>query len=326
MSGQLFLRAGRAVRGIPGAGAAGPPVNRRRWLAAAALSFAVVGLSRAATTVVDGHASYPECPLWHEGRLFFVEYAADDIKVWDGRSLAIYWKKEHCGPSGLAEFGAGHLLVACYDSNSLVELDGRGVELRSISADDRGRAFTGPNDFASDGAGGLYFSASGEYDIRAPITGTVLHLSKEGVATELAGTIHYSNGLALSHDGKHLLVAEMLAGRILEFPILADGSLGPRRVWARLSDLAPPTSGTDAYNGPDGVRAGADGNYYIAQNGSGRVLVVDEQRKLVRQIRLPTRYVTNVGFGPDGPGTLYITGLFDAWHAPYAGVVYRWTR
>ena len=319
----LYRRGGRAAQGVHAVGAC---ARRRQWLAAAVLSFVAVGLCSAATSVVDGHAAYPECPLWHRGRLFYVEYSADDIKVWDGRSLATYWKKDHCGPSGLAEFGAGHLLVACYDSNSLVELNEHGVELRSIGVDDRGRPFIGPNDFTPDGAGGYYFTASGAYDLKAPITGTVLHLSRDGVATELAGTIHYSNGLTLSHDGKHLLVAEMLAARILEFPILADGSLGPRRVWARLADLAPPTPGSDAYNGPDGIRAGSDGYYYIAQNGSGRVLVVDEHPRLIRQIRVPTRYVTNIGFGPDGPGTLYITGLFDAWHAPYAGVVYRWTH
>jgi len=45
--------------------------------------------------------------------------------------------------------------------------------------------------------------------------------------------------VALSPDGKSLLVSEMLAGRILSFPIQADGRLGPRSVWARLQDLLP---------------------------------------------------------------------------------------
>ena len=88
--------------------------------------------------------------------------------------------------------------------------------------------------------------------------------------TEVANTIHYSNGLTLARDQQHLLVAEMLAGRVLSFPIEADGKLGSRTVWARLEDLAPPTPNEDAYNGPDGVKLGPDGNYYIAQNGSGR--------------------------------------------------------
>ena len=36
----------------------------------------------------------------------------------------------------------------------------------------------GHNDFASDGHGGVYVSASGVYDIKAPITGAVLHMSQ----------------------------------------------------------------------------------------------------------------------------------------------------
>src|SRR5437763_14370486 len=106
----------------------------------------------------------------------------------------------------------------------------------------------GHNDFASDGHGGVYFSASGVYDIKAPITGAVLHMAADGkTLTEVADTIHYSNGLTLDKGQRHLLVAEMLAGRVLSFPIGADGKLGPRTVWARLQDLAAPTPHEDAY-------------------------------------------------------------------------------
>src|SRR5205085_4376529 len=77
----------------------------------------------------------------------------------------------------------------------------------------------GHNDFASDGHGGVYLSASGVYDIKAPITGAVLHMSADGkTLTEVADTIHYSNGLTLDKGQRHLLVAEMLAGRVLSFP------------------------------------------------------------------------------------------------------------
>jgi sugar lactone lactonase YvrE len=120
-----------------------------------------------------------------------------------------------------------------------------------------------------------------------------------------------------------LLVAEMLAGRILAFSVHADGSLGERRVWARMQDLAPPTPNQDAYNGPDGFKLGPDGNYYIAQNGSGRVLVVGEDRHLSRTINVAVPYVTNIAFGPDGARTVFVTGAFDQWKPPYQGVVYR---
>lgn len=295
-----------------------------------AFSFLIVclfGVARAGIEVIDPHARYPEGPLWDQGRLLYVEYAGAGIKMWDGKQAKDYWRKDHCGANALIHFRGDHVLVACYDGNYLVELNAQGKEVSTFSKDSSGKPFTGPNDFSSDGTGGVYFSASGVYDIKAPITGAVLHLSADGQDLRVvADTIHYSNGLTLSKDGHHLLVAEMLAGRVLSFPILADRSLGSRVVWARLQDLAAPTPHEDAYNGPDGIKLGPDGYYYIAQNGSGRVLVVNDEKKLVRMINVPTPYVTNVGFGPDGAETVYITGAFDPWKAPFPGAVYRWSR
>ena len=298
--------------------------RRRAGLAASLLCLLAAPSLAEKIATIDADAHYPEGPLWRDGKLFYVEYAASDIKHWDGGRTALYWHKDGCGPSALIPFN-DHLLVACYDENSLVELDASGKEVRSIRADTSGKPFIGPNDFAADGHGGVYFSASGVYDIKAPITGTVLHMTSDGrTITEVANTIHYSNGLTLTGDQQHLLVAEMLAGRVLSFPVGPDGRLGPRTVWARLQDLAPPTPHEDAYNGPDGVKLGPDGNYYIAHNGSGRVLVVTDDKKLVRTIDVPTPYVTNMAFGP--AGTVFVTGAFEQWKPPYPGAVYRWPR
>jgi sugar lactone lactonase YvrE len=300
--------------------------GRVRYLAVCVLSFAAASALAGPLATVDPDAHYPEGPLWRDGKLFYVEYATGDVKSWDGTRTATYWHRDGCGPSALLPFN-GHLLIACYDDNSLVELDAGGKQLRTLRSDSRGRPFIGPNDFTTDGHGGVYFTASGVYDIKAPITGTVLHMTADGgTLTEVADTIHYSNGLTLAKDQQHLLVAEMLAGRILSFPIGADGKLGPRTVWARLQDLAAPTPHEDAYNGPDGLKLGPDGNYYIAQNGSGRILVVGEDRKLVRTIEVPTPYVTNMAFGANGADTLFVTGAFEQWKPPFPGAVYRWTR
>jgi gluconolactonase len=260
--------------------------------------------------------------LWHEGRLYYVEYTTGSVMAWDGTATRVYWHRDGCGPSGLIKFRDG-LLVACYDENALVLLEAAGRESAVIRAPRRTGPMRGPNDLAADGRGGVYVSASGVYDKKAPITGTIWHLAADGrTLTQIADTIHYPNGLTRSPDGRHLLVAEMLAGRILSFEILADGSLGTRSVWARLQDLAPPTANEDAYNGPDGLKLGPDGNYYVAQNGSGRVLVVNGECTLVRTISVPTPYVTNLAFGTDG--VVFVTGAFDQWKAPFPGAVYRW--
>src|SRR5438105_14501886 len=107
----------------------------------------------------------------------------------------------------------------------------------------------GHNDFASDGHGGVYLSASGVYDIKAPITGAVLHMSADGkTLTEVADTIHYSNGLTLDKGQRHLLVAEMLAGRVLSFPIGADED----RKLVRTIEVATPYVTNIAF-GPNGA-------------------------------------------------------------------------
>jgi gluconolactonase len=301
--------------------------SRRVLGGALAVGLCVCGPALAEQIItVDPQAHYPEGPLWRDGKLFFVEYAQSNIKTWDGRGVSVYWHKDGCGANSLIPFN-GHLLVACYDNNSIVELNAAGKEVRVVSTDSSGQRFTGPNDFTGDGHGGIYFSASGVYDIKAPITGTVLHITADGKGiSEVAHTIHYSNGLTLAKDGNHLLVAEMLAGRILSFPVGADGKLGIRTVWARLQDLAPATPHEDAYNGPDGLKLGPDGNYYIAQNGSGRVLVVSDDKKLVRIINVPTPYVTNMAFGANGADTVFVTGAFEQWKPPFPGAVYRWTH
>src|ERR1700676_390859 len=142
-------------------------------------------------------APMPDGPLWQQERLLYVEYPGQGgVRVWDGQRAVTYWAKDHCGPTALIELRNHHLLVACYDANTIVELDQNCKELRSIEQDDAGKPFVGPNDFAADGAGGIYFSASGVFDLKAPITGAVLHISADGRhLVEVANTIHYSNGL-----------------------------------------------------------------------------------------------------------------------------------
>jgi gluconolactonase len=301
-----------------------------RWLLALwwiVSATAPAGASRANTELVDAAAAYPEGPLWRDGKLLYVEYAGPGIKMWDGKQITSYWSGAHCGASGLIDYRHHHLLVACYDANTIVELDETGKQIRTIDKDGAGKPFIGPNDFTADRNGGIYVSASGVYDLKAPISGTLLYMSPaKGTLVEVANLIHYSNGLTVSKDGGSLLVSEMLASRILAFPINANGTLGARTVWARMQDLAPPTPHEDAYNGPDGFKLGPDGNYYIAQNGSGRVLVVNEAKELVRIITVPTLFVTNMNFGAQGTNSVYITGVFDPWKAPFLGAVYRWTK
>ena len=262
-------------------------------------------------------AAYPEGPLWRNNKLYYVEYSTDRVIVWDGTSAQPLWTARGCGASGMISFGKDHFLVTCYDSNSVVEIDGMGKQVHAFIADDAGNAPPGPNDFAADPKGGVYFTASGDAKIKK--TGELYHLSADGKRMQrLAENVENANGIALSADGRTLLVAQTRLRQIMAFPINGNGTLGERAVWAKLSDISP----DDERHGPDGLKRGPDGNYYIAQNGAGRILVVDKNKKLVRTIDVPTPSVTNMEFGPNG--SLFITGMLEN-KAPYPGRVYQWT-
>ena len=299
------------------------------WTGAGLTGLIVAGLigiaGAAEVKTINPKSFYPEGPLWHGDRLLYVEYSGHTVMAWDGKENKQLWKQDGCGPAALAALDDGSLVISCYDQNTLVRLADKGDRLETIETIDKdvnGQPFLGPNDFARDGKGGLYFSASGVFDATKPIQGKIYYRASDGAIRMVADDLHYSNGLAVSPDGSTLYASEHLAARVLTFKVAADGSLSERTVFARLKDIAPDPAAADAYTGPDGLKLGPDGDLYICQYGGSRVLVTGTDGKLVRTIDVPGAYVTNVNFGAT-PDTVYITAATDAWTAPYPGEVYE---
>jgi gluconolactonase len=266
-------------------------------------------------------ASFPEGPLWHGEQLYYVEYGADTLMTWDGKENTQVWRQDGCGPSAVVEAG-DNFLITCYDANTLVEITPAGEILKTLSEDQAGQPFVGPNDAVVDAEGGVYFSASGVWDIAAPIDGKIFYIDADGTITEVADDIHYSNGLALSPDGKTLYASEMAAQRVLRFEVNEDGTLGERYLFVRLGDLAADPQGVDIYMGPDGLKTDSAGNLYIAQFEGGRLLATDPAGELIRILTVPALFVTNLTFG-ETEDIVFVTAASDAWSEPYPGQVYR---
>ena len=214
----------------------------------------------------------------------------------------------------MQRFGEG-FLVTCYDNGTLALVAPDGASAKAIDKDDSGNPLVGPNDIVLDGKGGAYATTSGPWDA-APIVGTVLHVSSDGVAKVVADDLHYANGMALSADGATLFVVEHYANRVIRFTVNADGSLSDRRMFVRLSDLDEPA---DAL--PDGIKLGPDGYLYIGLYSAGRIVVVDSDGKLVRKIAVPSAAAPNLTFSEDGK-TLFVMAVDDTANPPYKGKVY----
>jgi gluconolactonase len=261
-------------------------------------------------------AFFPEGPCFRDGRLLYVDYSSHCLMSWDGQNATRLWHRDKTGPSGLIALKDDTLLVACYDEGTLVHLDTSGKEL-SATKDPDGNPFNGPNDFAMDLAGGVYFSTSGEWAEKAAPEGKVYYRSPAGEISRVAKGIHYANGLAVVRGGERLLVAETMKSRVLQYTIGKGGSLAGPTVWKQLA--APRDA--DWSTGPDGLKTDSEGNVYICHFGASRILVTQPDGTLLRNFRVPLKGVTNVALAP-GEKTLYVTAVKDA-KEPYLGAVYE---
>lgn len=273
--------------------------------------------------VLNPDASYPEGPMWYQGKLYYVEYGRNAVTLWDGHTNRRVWSQEGCGQSAVVVNRHGEFLTTCYDNGSIGRFDAQGNTLPPYTHDQRGNKFVGPNDFAPDAAGGFYFTCSGDMS-HGPVTdGKVFYIAPDGTITEKITAVRNANGIALSRDGKRLYLVETDANRLSVFDVAADGTLSGRRVFVNLDDL----TGHKVHIYPDGVKVDSHDDLYIGQSPrelkvplAGTIFVVDAHAKLKRTLVLPSLQVPNLAFSPDEK-LLYVTAV-DELEKPYRGKVY----
>jgi sugar lactone lactonase YvrE len=250
--------------------------------------------------------------------LFYVEYGAHTVKTWDGKSSMTFWRQDGCGPAAIVPVDMGGFLVTCYDANEIVKISENGKTVATYKASKTGHKFVGPNDFAADKNGGVYFTASGPWE-SAPIVGKIYYIDSSGIITEVADDIHYANGLALSNDGKTLYCAESEASRVIQFAVGKHGSLSDRRLFVRVGSVDK-QSGMLAY--PDGLKIDRSGRIYIGQFSMGRIVVITPEGKFEKAIDVPSPSAPNLTFNAD-ESAIFVMAVDDVNNAPYPGKVYE---
>lgn len=193
------------------------------------------GPTRSPRVLVDGLA-YVEAPRWHDGRLWFSHWGAEEVLAVDmaGRCEVVApgrpgmgWATDHLPDGRLLV--TGETLLRREPDGSFVEHADLGGVLRAggdeIVVDARGNAYVNSIEFDLMGGGD-------------PTGGAIALVTPEGVARRVAGDLAFPNGMAVTPDNGTLIVAESYAGRLTAFAIAADGGLSDRRVWAAV-DGAP---------------------------------------------------------------------------------------
>ena len=272
--------------------------------------------------VLNDDAHYPEGPIWYHGKLYYVEYDRNAVMVWDGHKNSVFAAEKGCGQSAVVPAAHGEFLTTCYDNGSIGRMSADGKVLPAYTQDKDGNKFHGPNDFAPDGHGGIYFTASGTPPEARD--GRVFYIAADGTISLKAGDLHNANGLAVSKDGKTLYVVETSEYRLVKFKIGPDASLSDRQLFVNLDELTKHV----VHIYPDGVKIDSHGAIYIGQSArethvplAGVIFIVDADGKLLRELTLPSLQVPNFAFSPDEK-TLYVTAVDQIDKSPYLGKVY----
>ena len=206
---------------------------------------------------------------------------------------------------GVAADGEGRLYVCDSVHKAVMRVNPADGAVETFSSGTAERPMAVPNWGAFDGAGNYYVSDSGDWQAADGLIWVVRPGSGAEVWSE--ESVNFPNGLAVAPDGSCLYAVESTPdAAIVEIPIEADGSAGPRRVLCELGLAVP-----------DGVAVAADGALIVAcyrpdviyrwHPDDGLELLAGDPQGVV--LAAPT----NVAFGGEDLGELIVPNL-GRWH------------
>jgi sugar lactone lactonase YvrE len=198
-----------------------------------------------------------ESPRWHEGRLWFANWGAEEIVAVDLDGNAEVVGK---GPPGLGwsiDWLPDDRLLVTGEALMRVEPDGSTLRHADLS----GLGVSGFNEIVVDGRDNVYVNGGNDF---APPEGTppgiVALVRPDGSVRQVADGIAFPNGMAVTPDNSTLVIAESHARTLTAFDIADDGGLSNRRIWA------------DGV-GPDGICVDADGAIWTGVRSFGENIV-----------------------------------------------------
>lgn len=243
---------------------------------------------------------FPECPRWHDGQLWSSDMWGHTVYRYDpdgSREAVVVLEDE---PGGIGWLPDGRMLVVSMEQRLLLRVEPDGPV---VHADLAPFAPSSCNDLILSDDGTAYVSQFG-FDLwsgsSAPAPSPVIRVTPEGHASVGADDLMCPNGMALSADGRTLLVAEAAASRIARFAVGRDGTLANGDVFAEIT----PADGL-RFAPPDGICLDAEGAIWMAEPVGKRVLRVRAGGEIVEDIGFDF-HPTAVVLGGDDRRTLYV--------------------
>jgi sugar lactone lactonase YvrE len=229
---------------------------------------------------------FPEGPRWHEGKLWFSDMHAHQVRTVDLEGRAEDVVTVPAWPSGLGWLPDDSLLIVSMTDRKLLRYSSG--EIR-VHADISKLASYYCNDMVVDGRGRAYTGNFG-FDLfsgSAQKPAELVLVEADGSARIVATELEFPNGSVITPDGRTLIVGESLGHRLTAFYIEEDGSLVNRSIWAELGDAVP-----------DGIALDADNGLWVASPLSRELLYVQQGAKITQRIKCDSMPIACALGGP----------------------------
>lgn len=232
----------------------------------------------------------PESLRWHDGRLWLCNWTTGRVlTVAPDGSTAVAAQVptgSQSIPYSIDWLLDDRMLIVSGQEALVLRQEADGSLVRHADLTSLGDVF---NEIVVDPQGGAYVNGS-----------NIAYVRSDGSAREVARDLAFGNGMALTDDGRTLIVAESHGGRLTAFDVGADGSLANRRLWADLDG-----------DSPDGICLDASGAVWYASVPGQHCVRVREGGEVLDTVQVDRGAFACMLGGGDGR-TLYIAAA--QWH------------
>jgi gluconolactonase len=277
-------------------------------------------------TIVAAGLGFPEGPVaCADGSVVFTELRnARCSRVTPDGKLSVF---SACGggPNGLAIGPDGFFYCCNNGGNRYVEGHSMGLgphpdyrhgyiqridpatgEATLLYQEVNGRPLSAPNDLVFDRHGGFYFTDMGKRHPRHRDNGAVYYALADGSKIiEVAYPMLTPNGCGLSPDAATLYVADTEGARLWAFAVQGPGQVEPKAQFAPHSGRV--LAGLPGNARFDSLAVMASGNIAVATLNTGHITEISPVGEIVRAVKMPDCYPTNICFGGADMRTAYVT-------------------
>ena len=282
-----------------------------------------------AELLLDCRATIGESPTWDAGgeALYWIDVKAPSLSRLHLPSGAVRTWRFGSEIGGFAFTAEGDAVVALRDGLFLADLHGEPGEERAprlLAPPPFDPALHRFNEAACDAAGRMWVGVM--FDPRpgveaAPEPAGLHSFTLAGGLRRERDTDDLHNGVAWSPDNRHFFLAHSYKRRIYRHDFdPGTGHVGEARLFAAVDDAA---------GIPDGAAMDADGFYWCAIHGGGRLRRYAPDGTLDAEVPLPVSQPTMCAFGGPELDELFVTSARDGLAAqkleaePHAGSIFR---